>query len=79
MMNGNKGKLAVLLALVMALMMVVTAMPAMAETYYSKDAGVYCLALSLAIAAVLALLLPSKCDQPTKPVSQQLDEGQATA
>ncbi len=48
-------------------------------TYYSKDAGVYCLALSLAIAAVLALLLPSKCDQPTKPVSQQLDEGQATA
>ena len=38
MMNGNKGKLAVLLALVMALVMVVTAMPAMAETYYSKDA-----------------------------------------
>ncbi|WJV54360.1 MFS transporter [Prodigiosinella aquatilis] len=33
-------------------------------TYYSKDAGVYCLALSLAVAALLALLLPARCDQP---------------
>lgn len=31
-------------------------------TYYSKDAGVYCLAISLALAALLALLLPAKCD-----------------
>jgi len=38
MMNGNKGKLAVLLALVMALVMAVTAVPAVAETCYSKDA-----------------------------------------
>ena len=33
-------------------------------TYYSKDAGVYCLAVSLAIASLLALLLPAKCDAP---------------
>lgn len=32
-------------------------------TQYSKDAGVYSLAISLAIAAALTLLLPSKCDQ----------------
>ncbi|MFE8100308.1 MFS transporter [Brenneria goodwinii] len=32
-------------------------------TYYNKDAGVYCLSISLAIAAILALLLPGKCDQ----------------
>ncbi|MGS3448288.1 MFS transporter [Klebsiella electrica] len=31
-------------------------------TLYSKDAGVYCLAISLAIAALMALLLPSRCD-----------------
>lgn len=31
-------------------------------TLYSKDAGVYCLAISLAIAALMALLLPAKCD-----------------
>ena len=31
-------------------------------TMYSKDAGVYCLAVSLAIAALMALLLPAKCD-----------------
>lgn len=48
-------------------------------TYYSKDAGVYCLALSLALAALLALLLPSKCDQPTKSAEQPLDETRATA
>jgi len=29
---------------------------------YSKDAGVYCLAISLALAALMALLLPAKCD-----------------
>lgn len=34
-------------------------------TYYSKDAGVYCLATSLAIASLLALLLPAKCDAQT--------------
>ncbi|GDX04685.1 MFS transporter [Buttiauxella selenatireducens] len=33
-------------------------------TFYSKDAGVYCLAISLAIASLLALLLPAKCDAP---------------
>ncbi|RLM26722.1 2-ketogluconate transporter [Brenneria alni] len=37
-------------------------------TYYNKDAGVYCLSISLAIAAILALLLPGKCDQ--QPVSR---------
>lgn len=31
-------------------------------TMYSKDAGVYCTAVSLAIAALMALLLPAKCD-----------------
>lgn len=31
-------------------------------THYSQDAGVLALALSLAIAAVLAMLLPKKCD-----------------
>ena len=31
-------------------------------TLCSKDAGVYCLAISLAIAALMALLLPSRCD-----------------
>lgn len=31
-------------------------------THYSQDAGVLALALSLAIAAILALLLPKKCD-----------------
>ena len=31
-------------------------------TLYSKDAGVYCLAVSLALASLLALLLPAKCD-----------------
>ena len=33
-------------------------------TLYSKDAGVYCLAVSLALASLLALLLPAKCDAP---------------
>ncbi|MGB7802390.1 MFS transporter [Buttiauxella sp.] len=33
-------------------------------TFYSKDAGVYCLAISLAIASLLALMLPAKCDAP---------------
>ena len=33
-------------------------------TFYSKDAGVYCLAVSLAIASLLALMLPAKCDAP---------------
>ena len=31
-------------------------------TYYNKDVGVYSLAVSLAIASLLALLLPAKCD-----------------
>lgn len=31
-------------------------------TLYSKDAGVYCLAVSLALASLLALMLPAKCD-----------------
>lgn len=47
-------------------------------TYYNKDAGVYCLALSLAIAALLALLLPAKCDVPTQS-GAQLPEGKRTA
>lgn len=47
-------------------------------TYYNKDAGVYCLALSLAIAALLALLLPAKCDVPTQS-GAQLPEGKCTA
>ena len=34
-------------------------------TFYSKDAGVYCLAVSLAIASLLALTLPAKCDAPS--------------
>ena len=34
-------------------------------TFYSKDAGVYCLAVSLAIASLLALMLPAKCDAPS--------------
>ncbi|HEY2454848.1 MAG TPA: MFS transporter [Scandinavium sp.] len=37
-------------------------------TLYSKDAGVYCLAISLAIAALLALLLPTQCDTGRDPV-----------
>ena len=37
-------------------------------TLYSKDAGVYCLAISLALAALMALLLPSKCDTGAAPV-----------
>ncbi|MEB7598960.1 MFS transporter [Raoultella terrigena] len=37
-------------------------------TLYSKDAGVYCLAISLAIAALMALLLPSRCDANTSSV-----------
>ncbi|TKI02828.1 MFS transporter [Martelella alba] len=32
-------------------------------THYSKDAGVYSLAISLAVAAALVLLLPAKCDR----------------
>ncbi|ANS44600.1 MFS transporter [Serratia inhibens] len=32
-------------------------------TLFSKDVGVYSLAVSLAIASVLALMLPNKCDQ----------------
>src|SRR5690606_9492635 len=39
-------------------------------TLYSKDAGVYCLAVSLALAALMALLLPGTCDvarAPSKP------------
>ena len=31
-------------------------------TLYSKDAGVYCLAVSLFIAALLGFLLPASCD-----------------
>lgn len=37
-------------------------------TFYSKDAGVYCLAVSLAIASLLALMLPAKCDAPNSVV-----------
>jgi hypothetical protein len=37
-------------------------------TLYSKDAGVYCLAISLALAALMALLLPSKCETGAAPV-----------
>ncbi|MCW1873387.1 MFS transporter [Erwinia sp. INIA-01] len=33
---------------------------------FSKDAGVYSLAISLAIASVLALTLPARCDAPQK-------------
>ena len=36
-------------------------------TLYSKDAGVYCLAVSLALASLLALLLPAKCDAGAEP------------
>jgi nitrate/nitrite transporter NarK len=36
-------------------------------TLYSKDAGVYCLAISLALASLLALLLPAKCDAGAQP------------
>ncbi len=36
-------------------------------TLYSKDAGVYCLAISLALAALMALLLPAKCDSGSEP------------
>lgn len=36
-------------------------------TLYSKDAGVYCLAISLALAALMALLLPAKCDAGATP------------
>lgn len=43
-------------------------------TFYSKDAGVYCLAISLAIASLLALLLPAKCDAPN---SSDLPEPEA--
>ncbi|MNW09325.1 hypothetical protein D3C71_2062940 [compost metagenome] len=32
-------------------------------TLFNKDVGVYSLAASLAIAALLALMLPNKCDQ----------------
>ncbi|WP_226572938.1 MFS transporter [Mangrovibacter yixingensis] len=31
-------------------------------TLYSKDAGVYCLAASLLLSAILALILPARCD-----------------
>ncbi len=37
-------------------------------TLYSKDAGVYCLAISLALAALMALLLPAKCDAGAAPL-----------
>lgn len=47
-------------------------------TYYNKDAGVYCLALSLALAALLALLLPAKCDVPTQSTAQ-LPKGKRSA
>ncbi|ECG0042107.1 MFS transporter, partial [Salmonella enterica] len=36
-------------------------------TLYNKDAGVYCLAIALALAALMALLLPAKCDAGTTP------------
>jgi MFS family permease len=36
-------------------------------TLYSKDAGVYCLAVSLALASLLALMLPAKCDAGAEP------------
>jgi Sugar phosphate permease len=36
-------------------------------TLYSKDAGVYCLAISLALAALMAVLLPAKCDAGAAP------------
>ncbi|MEY8712643.1 MFS transporter [Mangrovibacter phragmitis] len=40
-------------------------------TLYSKDAGVYCLAVSLLLSAILALLLPAKCDNDeTHPTHQ---------
>ena len=32
--------------------------------FYSRDAGVYSLAISLAIAALLAMTLPARCDSP---------------
>ncbi|RJT42187.1 MFS transporter [Rahnella woolbedingensis] len=35
-------------------------------TFYSKDAGVYCLAISLTLAAFMALLLPARCDVPAQ-------------
>ena len=38
-------------------------------TLYSKDAGVYCLAISLALAALMAVLLPAKCDAGATPVN----------
>ena len=38
MRNGYKGNLMVLTALVLALVMAITAIPAMAETYYAADA-----------------------------------------
>lgn len=48
---------------------------------YSKDAGVYCLAISLAIAAFLALALPEDSNKTTqqKRVAHDLDDAVSLA
>ncbi|MFO6298403.1 MFS transporter [Rahnella selenatireducens] len=42
-------------------------------TFYSKDAGVYCLAISLTLAALMALLLPARCDVPAQSANKLPD------
>lgn len=42
-------------------------------TFYSKDAGVYCLAVSLTLAALMALLLPARCDVPAQSANKLPD------